>query len=213
MSLDGNPFTAVEGSRNADREIAFVHMNAMAAPKSTVGRIVLFNGPPSSGKTSLVTALQHELLTPWFHLSLDDFHLGFTERSWREDEGQLFDRLVVGYLQSLRAIASSGIDVVAEAVMVPARRGLYQEVFDELPILLIGVRCSLGTAIDRERSRTDRRNGPIEFPADYFEAVYDGLTYDFESRTETSNPQELAAQLVQLLDQLTPSTFKDHLAQ
>jgi chloramphenicol 3-O phosphotransferase len=184
----------------------------MASPQSTAGRIVLFNGPPSSGKTSLVTALQHVLPTPWFHLSLDDFHLGFTERSWREDDGQLFDRLVVSYLQSLRAIALSGNDVLAEAVMVPARRDLYRETFNELPIILIGVRCSLSVAVEREQGRTDRRGGPIDFPSDYFEAVYDGLTYDFESATESGSPKALADELVRLLDHLTPSPFQNHFA-
>ena len=86
---------------------------------------MLFNGPPSSGKTSLVNSLVALLTEPWFHLSLDDFRSGYPEPWFVHDTGALFDRLLAGYLASLREMAKSGNDVLAEAVITPSRRVLY----------------------------------------------------------------------------------------
>lgn len=138
--------------------------------------------------------------------------MGIAERSWLEDEGTLFEGLITGYLGSLRAVALAGIDVMAEAVIVPARRSRYAEIFGELPIIVIGVRCPLDVATQRERARTDRRGGPIDFPADYFEAVYSGLSYDFEIATDTGDPSGLAAQVAANLDRLVPTSFSSHLS-
>ena len=179
-----------------------------ADPRS--GRVVLFNGPPSSGKTSLVAALQQRLAEPWFHLSLDDFHAGYLERWWVADDGPLFDRLVAGYAASLREMAVAGNDVLAEAVITPARRNLYESVFGETPIALIAVRCPLEVAVDRERNRTDRRSGPIEFPPDYFAAVYGGLTYDHEIDTSNRTPDALATDLLESFSQFAPTSFTAH---
>ena len=186
-------------------------MTNSAETQSAPGRIVLFNGPPSSGKTSLVNALIDQRTDPWFHLSLDEFHAAISERFWRDDGGELFERLIVGYLGAVRAIALAGFDVMAEAVLVPARRSLYDETFGALATLLIAVRCPLDVVIHREKCRSDRRGGPIDFPADYFEAVYSRLTYDFEVASETANPSELALLVGANLDQLVPSSFATHL--
>jgi len=146
-------------------------MGAIPLSDSSIGRVALFNGPPSSGKTSLVNSLQHQISAPWFHLSLDDFRPGYSESFWDEDEGDLFSRLLTGYVGALREMALAGNDVLAEAVITPARRLLYESTFGSLPLLLIGVKCRLDIAVQREVSRADRRHGPIELPAAYFAAV------------------------------------------
>jgi chloramphenicol 3-O phosphotransferase len=187
-------------------------MTGAATSSTAPGRVVLFNGPPSSGKTSLVNALVDQRAEPCFHLSLDDFRMGIAERSWLDDDGTLFEGLITGYLGSLRAVALAGIDVMAEAVMVPARRSRYAEIFGELPVIVIGVRCPLDVATQRERDRTDRRGGPIDFPADYFGAVYSGLTYDYEIATDTGDPSGLAATVAANLDRLVATSFSSHLS-
>jgi len=184
----------------------------MSLPDTFTGRVALFNGPPSSGKSSLVNSLQHELTTPWFHLSLDDFRSGYPTSFWDDDEGDLFNRLLAGYVGALRELALAGNDVLAEAVITPARRSLYESTFGSLPLLLIGMKCRLETAIEREASRTDRRHGPIELPASYYAAVYEGLSYDLEIETSDENPKDLAVRFVSEFVALTPSSFASHLA-
>lgn len=186
-------------------------MRGTTSPNLSIGRVALFNGPPSSGKTSLVNSLQHEIAEPWFHLSLDDFRSGFCERWWTPGDEQLFDRVLSGYLGSLREMALAGNDVLAEAVITPERRHLYDNTFGELPILLIGVKCLLEVAIHREALRTDRRRGQIDLPASDFAAVHDGLSYDLEVDTSAGNPTELTAKMLPKFVQLRPTSFKRHL--
>jgi chloramphenicol 3-O phosphotransferase len=178
---------------------------------STFGRLAFFNVPPSSGKTSLVESLQLTIAEPWFHLSLDDFRSGYSNRWWIESDDQRFELLLSGYLGSLREMALAGNDVVAEAVMTPERRPLYESTFGDLPILLIGVKCPLEVARRREAIRTDRRGGPIDLPSDYFLAVHEGLSYDLEVETSVKNPTELAAEVIPQFLRLVASNFHSHL--
>jgi chloramphenicol 3-O phosphotransferase len=186
-------------------------MGETTSTSASIGRVALFNGPPSSGKTSLVSELQNEIAEPWFHLSLDDFRSGFSERWWLEDDGHLFDRVLSGYLRSLREMALAGNDLLAEAVITPERHDLYESAFGALPIILIGVKCPREVAVQRENARTDRRHGPIDLPAHDYAAVHVGLSYDFEVETSTGNPVEMAAKMVPQFDRLLPSSFKRHL--
>jgi chloramphenicol 3-O phosphotransferase len=186
-------------------------MKSTTPPISALGRVVLFNGAPSSGKSSLVKAVTEGLSTPSFHLSLDDFRAGIAERWWTTDEGQLFEQFVAGYLGSLRQMSLSGIDVMAEAVVTPARRRLYEKTFGDVPLLLIAVRCPLNVARRRERSRTDRRGGPITLSARYYADVYTGLSYDLEVASETAQPDELAAVVRAKIQHLVPTSFANHL--
>lgn len=187
-------------------------MEATPSSDSSIGRVALFNGPPSSGKTSLVNSLQREIAEPWFHLSLDGFLSGYSERSWTEDEGELFNRVQSGYLNSLREMALAGNDVLAEAVITPDRRLLYESTFGSMPLLLIGVKCRLDVATEREKNRTDRRRGPIELPAVEFAAVHEGLSYDLVIETSDDNPTDLAVKFLSDFIELIPSSFASHLA-
>jgi len=170
-------------------------------------RVVLLNGPPSCGKTTVARALQRTLAEPWFHRSLDDFRAGYLDEHWRSDDGTLFDRVVAGYLPSLRALALAGNSLIAEAVITPTRVGIYVETFRDLDVTLIGIRCPLEVAVERERARTDRLNGPIELPADAFAAVHAGMGYDLDIDTSTSTAEVIADAIVSYIHEATPTAF------
>jgi chloramphenicol 3-O phosphotransferase len=157
-----------------------------------VGRVVLLNGPPSCGKTTLARALLPQLDDPWFHRSLDDFRAGYLDRYWLADDGTLFERVVHGYVGALRAMAVAGNNVIAEAVITPARAELYATTFRDLPVVVVAVRCPLELARERERARDDRVRGPIALPADAFEDVYRSVAHDVEIDTSVGAPDVLA---------------------
>jgi chloramphenicol 3-O phosphotransferase len=157
---------------------------------------MLLNGTPSAGKTTLARAVQAASPMPLFHRSLDDFLVGYLPHVLAQDDGTLFSRVMVGYLGSLAQLALAENDVVAEAVMIPERVPLYLKALSNVPVLLVGVRCSLEVAEARERLRTDRT--PLELDVPWFETVHQ-IPYDLE--VDTTDPgaiEDSASKLVAL---------------
>ena len=153
------------------------------------GRILFLNGAPSSGKTTLAKAVQERCPEPLFHRSLDDFLEGYAPAARLAVPG-LFDRVLAGYLGALRELAAAGIDLIAEAVIIPERVDQYVETFAGCSVLLVGVHCPLAIAQERESARLDRPGGPLVLDVPWFETVHD-LPYDLE--VETGDRQTLAA--------------------
>ena len=87
-----------------------------------------------------------------------------------------------GYLRSLRALLDEGVDIVAEAVIIPERQSLYDETFAGVTQLLVGVRCPLEIAQAREAQRTDRPQLDLDVP--WWHTVHE-QEYDLEVDTST----------------------------
>jgi chloramphenicol 3-O phosphotransferase len=174
---------------------------------AATARIVLLNGPPSCGKTTLARALQSALAEPVFHRSLDDFRAGYREADWLTDDGTLFERVMVGYLGALGAMAPAGNDVLAEAVITPARLNLYLRSFVDVPVVFVAVRCPVAVARAREAQRTDRVRAPMELPTDAYAAVYSHAAFDIEVDTSAGNVDAIARDLATQLRTVTPTAF------
>jgi len=160
------------------------------------GQVMLLNGSPSAGKTTLARAVQDAAPIPLFHRSLDDFLAGYPPRFREADDGTLFGRVLNGYVRSLADLAVAGNDVIAEAVIIPEWRGLYRDAFADVPVILVGVRCRLEVAQKREGARVDRPHVDLDVP--WFETVHD-LVYDAEVDTSDGpDSGEVAARLVAL---------------
>jgi len=184
------------------------------AEGALVIRVVLLNGAPSSGKTTLVRALREVLDPPHFYLSLDDFRRGYLEKDWDSERGpwwqsqerNLFRLLLKGYLLSLRAMADAGHHVIAEAVILPSSRYLYLDAFAGQDVFLVGVRCPLAVAQQRERERGDRVRGvPIELDVPEFDLVHSHGAYDIEVDTSVRPVHECVDLIRRALASPTPS--------
>lgn len=179
------------------------------------GHVILLNGTPSSGKTTLVRAL-HETLEPahWYR-SLDDFNKGYLPKVWDKARGPwsspegraFFHRMIRGYLLSVRAMAQVGHPVVTEAVILPVTRDLYLDSLVGLEVYLFGVRCPLAVAQERERARTDRNLGvPIELDVPEFELVHSHGDYDAEVDTSVASVEDSVATFIDALSR-PPTAF------
>jgi chloramphenicol 3-O phosphotransferase len=173
------------------------------------GTIVFINGTSSSGKTSLVHALQNLLAEPFLEAGIDKFIWMLPERYldrplWDDVLG-LADRagaaghdLVRGMHRAVAALSLAGCNVIADHVLVEAAWARdCAELFAGLPAYLIGVQCPLEVLEQRERSRKNRTLGQarLQFPV-----IHKYSRYDLEVDTSRFSLDECARQIRSRLD-------------
>ena len=140
------------------------------------GRIIVLNGAPRSGKSSIVAAIQETLEGPWLNLGVDVFvrqvtperlrpGIGLRPGGERPDLEAVIPALYAAMYESIAAHARLGLNVVVDvghhdAYSQPlgirpdcARRlsGLYA--------LFVGVRCPIEVIVERRRAGQPGREG------------------------------------------------------
>ncbi len=184
--------------------------------QSMPGTIILINGTSSSGKTSLVRALQARLEQPYLDFGIDRFIFAlpkrYLDRPLWDDVLGLADRagatgevLVSGMHHAIAAAARAGLNTIADHVLVEAT--WVEEaarLFWELPAYLVGIQCALEVLEERERSRKDRTLGQARTQ---FAVIHKYTIYDVEVDTAKCGPDECAAQVLARLA-APPAAFK-----
>src|SRR5579859_2219846 len=136
---------------------------------ATPGQIVILNGTPRSGKSSIATVIQNTFEGVWMNLGVDRFKqmtperyqpgIGLRPGGERPDLEPL---IVILYRAMYDAIATHsrlGLNVVVDvghhdAYSVP--RGILPNCARQLrglPVLFVGVRCPLEVIMERRRTR------------------------------------------------------------
>ena len=122
------------------------------------GRIIVLNGPSSSGKTTVGAAVQEQLGPDCMLLPIDLLFQSVSKE--RKNNWQLFEMLTEVLFETARAYATRGQDVVVDTVFERedcvhhARR-----ILAGLPLLLVGLTCDVAELERRETARGDRRKG------------------------------------------------------
>lgn len=182
------------------------------------GTIILLNGASSSGKTSILNALQELLPEPYLNAGIDKFIWMLPERYlerplWDDvlglatEAGQMGHRLFSAMHQAIALLSRAGMNVVADHVLVE-REWVAQcaNLLADLPAYLVGVRCPLEVLVAREKSRKNRTLGQA---AAQFPLVHASCIYDLEVDTAQLTPQQCAFQIqARLLDGTGPQTLK-----
>src|SRR5215216_7890489 len=151
------------------------------------GKIIIINGPSSSGKTTLALALQKQLEIPFIRLSFDLFidHQAFPSEqiksgkfSWEQMRSSVFH----GLHQCLPALATAGNNVIFDHI-IETKAWLYELVslISESDVFFVGLHCSLAELERREIQRGDRRPGEARQD---FQTVHSIPTYDLEINSE-----------------------------
>jgi chloramphenicol 3-O phosphotransferase len=196
----------------------------------TPGQIVVLNGAPRSGKTSIVRIVQDRFEDVWMNLGVDVFVRAVTPPRYRPGMGRrpgeeehelarLVPALYAALYDSIAAHSRQGLNVVAdvghhdEAVLRDCARRVA-----DLPALLVGVRCPIEEIMRRRNEGEPGREGeyavgsadaPVPPPvALWQERVHVPGIYDLEVDTSHLSPDECAAAIRRRLEEGAPSAFK-----
>jgi chloramphenicol 3-O phosphotransferase len=194
------------------------------------GQIVVLNGPPRSGKSSIAAAIQRTFDGVWMNLGVDGFRrmtperfqpgIGLRPGVERPDLEQLIVTLYRGMYESVAAHSRLGVNVVVDvghhdAYSVP--RGILPicaRTLRGLPALFVGVRCPVEVAMQRRRDTWGgvghHAEGSVPDPvALWHEAVHTPGTYDLDVDTSQLSPEECVEQIGRRLhDGPTPTAFE-----
>jgi chloramphenicol 3-O phosphotransferase len=186
---------------------------------SEVGRIVVLNGAPRSGKSSIARVVQDTFDGPWMNLGVDvsrsatppRYQPGIGLRPGGElpEVEAMVPAFYAALYDSIAAHSRHGLNVVVDVghhdaysvarhVLTDAARRLAG-----LPAFLVGVRCPLDVILQRRDASvadaatveyaTRGADGTVPEPVLRWQAaVHDPGTYDLEVDTSTSTPEECA---------------------
>ena len=182
-------------------------------PAVQSGVILLLNGASSSGKTSLVRALQETLDLPVLDAGIDRFLWMLPKRYlnpplWDDvlgratEAGLTGQRLMSGMHHAIAALARAGNHIVADHVLVDPRWvDECARLFCDLPAYFVAVRCPLDVLEQREQQREDRTLGQARAQ---FDLVHAHGVYDLEVDTSLASSEQCAQQVVELLQSGNP---------
>ena len=129
------------------------------------GRVIVLNGIPCSGKSTLARAFQADMDEPWLVIDLDTFTPKLPpRRTWSEP--QALRRIVAGGNAAVAAVAEAGNDILIELVVRedPGASFVLDDLFERLArfdVLVVCLRCSIETATRREASRPGDMKGLV----------------------------------------------------
>jgi len=200
------------------------------------GQIVILNGAPRSGKSSIVRAIQSTLQEPWVNLGVDTYLQATPERyqpgiglrpgGERPDLEPLVVTMYAALYDAVAAHSRLGLNVVVDvghhdAFSTP--RYILPTVASRLagfPVLLVGIRCPIKVIMQRRDAGEPGREGRyVTSSADgripqavlrWQQAVHDPGIYDLELDSSTMTPEECVHAIRERLDAgPSPTAFRD----
>lgn len=196
---------------------------------SDLGQIVILNGIPRSGKSSIVAAVQESFDGPWMNLGVDTFKEHITPKRYspgiglrpggeRPDLEPLIVAFYATMYESIAAHSRLGLNVVVDVghhdAYATSRRILADSArrLNGLPVLLVGVRCPTDVIMERRRNTGWDKESPPEPVRDRVERwqreVHTPGIYDLEVDTSSLSPEECAEAIRRRLeDGPAPSAF------
>lgn len=198
----------------------------MDAP-APAGQIVVLNGVPRSGKSSIAGAIQERGAGVWMNIGVDvarmttppRYQPGIGLRPGEEAHAAapVVPVLYAALYDSVAAHSRLGLNVVVDVahhrpeILSDCARRLAG-----LPVLFVGVRCPLAVVIERRNASTPGSYATVapgeEIPLPILrwqEEVHAHGAYDLEVDTSAAGPEECAdAILARLKDGPPPTAFE-----
>lgn len=163
------------------------------------GRIIFLNGVTSSGKTSIVEALQNREDGYFYVVANDLFEQMIGDRFLRENYWQHLSRIILLMYHTAKLFSDMGHDVLIDGILVerPEITPHYQQMMDILadnPLSIVEVACPLEICRARNIARGDR----YETQSDEQAALMaTNIQYAMTVHTDTNTPEECAEAILQ----------------
>ncbi|RWN47215.1 MAG: chloramphenicol phosphotransferase [Mesorhizobium sp.] len=189
------------------------------------GQVIILNGAPRSGKSSIARAVQERFDGVWINLGVDVYEqatparyrpgIGLRPGGERPDLEALVPGLYAALYESIAAHSRLGLNVVADVGHHDAYSRPLHIVADcarrlvGLPVLFVGVRCPLEIIMERRAaSAADKRyvtgssDDPVPLPVRLWqEEVHRPGVYDLEVDTSLMSPKQCADTIRRRLEQ------------
>ena len=206
------------------------------------GQIVILNGAPRAGKSSIVRVIQDTFEGVWMNLGVDVFARGVTPKRYQPGIGlrpgpgpgfggdapelePLVPTFYAAVYESIAAHSRLGLNVVTEGghhgAIHPEVLGDCARRLAGLPVLFVGVRCPIEEIMKR-RNQAGREGGyavgtdaePVPPPVVLWqEEVHKPGIYDLEVDTSLLSPEECAETIRKRLEDGPPPSAFEQLAE
>jgi chloramphenicol 3-O phosphotransferase len=190
---------------------------------SSSDQIVILNGAPRSGKSSIAAAIQETFPGVWLNLGVDVARamtppalqpgIGLRPCEPNHPAAAVLPALYAALWESVAAHARFRLNVVVDVglydveVATDAARRLA-----EFPVLFVGVRCDLETIMDRRRAAgahvyaVGEPGEPVPQPVLRWQReVHAHWTYDVDVDTTKQTPQQCAVAIRSRLNEKQPA--------
>lgn len=183
----------------------------------SLGTVIVLNGTSSSGKTTLLKALQKAFDEPYLDAGIDKFIWmlpgRFLDRPLWDDvlgeadkAGPVGHRLFSGMHYAVAALARRGNNALVDHVLVePVWVDECARLFADLPAYLVGVRCPLDVIEAREAARKDRTLGQAR---KQFDKVHAHKIYDLEVDTSVMSADECVESVINMVKTTRQNAFR-----
>lgn len=165
------------------------------------GHIIFLNGVTSSGKTSIVEALQNRDDCYFYVVANDLFQEMIGERFLRENYWEHLSRVIILMYHTAKLYSDLGHDVLIDGILVekPEIAPHYQQMTDILrdnPLSIVEVACPLEICRKRNIARGDR----YEHQSDEQAALMaKNINYAMKVETNRLTPEECAEAIIRTL--------------
>lgn len=187
----------------------------------TPGKIIILNGVPRSGKSSIADIIVETFPGEWINLGVDQMAheipnefrpgIGLRPGSERPDLEPVVRQLYSDLHQSIADSSRCGINVVTDVgyhsdyavPFDPYQEG--QRILAGLPVIFVGVRCPIETIMARRNAggqgyAKGTEEDPIPAPVQRWQdSVHKDRTYDLEVDTSIMSPEECARLILEAL--------------
>jgi len=198
------------------------------------GQIVILNGVPRSGKSSIVAAIQETFDGPWMNLGVDMYKghvtpkryhpsIGLRPGSVYPDLEPLVARFYAAMYESIAAHSRLGLNVdvdVGHHDACSRPLGILSDCarrLQGLSVLFVGVRCPIEVIVERRRNTWGRRPGADKDPdlravRLWQRAGHTPGIYDLEVDTSLLSPEACAQAIRKRLQEGPPPSAFHRLA-